>query len=83
MDTDFHEVINVQTGDISEKEKSIKIGNHVWVGCRSTILKGSIINDDTIVAANSCVVKKETESAVLLAGNPAKIKKRNVSWKFK
>lgn len=52
--------------------KPIKIGNDVWIGRRSMILKGVSLPDKSIVAAGS-VVTKGSERAALLAGNPAKI----------
>ncbi|MBK9533326.1 MAG: acyltransferase [Chitinophagaceae bacterium] len=39
MDTDFHPITD-NVGNIINGDKSITIGDHVWVGCRATILKG-------------------------------------------
>ncbi len=58
----------------------IKIGNHVWIGMRSIILKGVTIGDGSIVAAGSVVVK-DVPNNCLVAGNPAKVVKKNVKWK--
>lgn len=48
----------------------IKIGNHVWIGTRATVLKGVIIGDNSIVGAGA-VVTKDVEPNTLVAGNPA------------
>ncbi len=56
MDTDFHPIAD-ETGVIINHPKEVVIGNKVWVGCRCTILKGSIIPDGSVVAANSLVTK--------------------------
>jgi serine acetyltransferase len=42
----------------------------VWLGDRSTVLKGVSIGDNSIVAASS-VVTKDVPANVIVAGNPA------------
>ena len=55
MDTDFHRIVR---GDKVINEPScVEIGNHVWVGCKTTILKGVSICDDVVIAANSTVTR--------------------------
>lgn len=80
MDTDFHRVSELKKNTDSEREKDVIIGNHVWIGCRTTLLKGTHILDNSVVAAGTVVCKRIMESSVLLAGNPSEIKKRGVSW---
>src|SRR5690606_22424638 len=48
------------------------IGDDVWIGSRSIIMKGVKIGDGAIVAANS-VVTKDVEPYAIVAGVPAKI----------
>lgn len=55
--------------------KPVAIGNDVWIGCNSIILKGVTIGEGSIVAAGS-VVTKDVPENVIVAGNPAKIVKR-------
>lgn len=52
--------------------KPIKIGNDVFVGARSIILKGVTIGDGALVGAGS-VVTKDVEAFSVVAGNPAKV----------
>lgn len=54
---------------------AIKIGNHVWIGDKATILGGVTIGDNVIIGANS-VVTHDVPSHCVAAGNPAKIIKR-------
>lgn len=61
-------------------EKDITIGNHVWAGAYSKILKGALISDNTVIGMSSLVNKPFTESNVILSGLPAKIIKRNITW---
>ncbi len=78
MDTDFHPLENTETGEVGEKCKPISIGNNVWLGMRSIILKGSNVPNNCVVAAQSVVNKAFCEPNCVLAGNPAVVKKRNI-----
>lgn len=53
----------------------VTIGSNVWIGANSIILPGVTIGDFSVVAAGSVVIK-DVPSGVLVAGNPAVIKKR-------
>lgn len=72
-DTDYHQI----EGTISTKP--IVIGDEVWIGCKSIILKGVHIGNGAVVAAGS-VVTKDVEPYTLVAGIPAKVIKRDVRW---
>ncbi len=79
MDTDFHKVIDKKLNCIN-KDKPIIIGDRVWIGCRCTILKGSVIGNDTVIAANTAINKPIETSNVIIAGNPTNIVKENITW---
>lgn len=76
MDSDAHKGL----WEGYEKTKPIKIGNHVWIGTRVTILKGVTIGDNAIIAAGS-VVTKDVPNNTIVAGVPAKVIKTNINWK--
>lgn len=80
MDTDFHATMNTQTGEkYFNITKPIIIGNNVWIGMRSTLLKGTTLPDNIIIGANSLLNKPyQVPNNVLLAGNPAILKKENI-----
>lgn len=81
MDTDFHKIYSMNTSAENcqiNPEKDIVIGNHVWIGCRSTILKGTSIPDNCVIAAGSTVVRQYKEQNSIYAGN--KILKNHISW---
>lgn len=78
MDTDFHSLRNTETLETYPYEKEVIIGNNVWIGMRSVVLKGTIIPDGCVVAANSVCCKIYNEKECLLAGQPAVVKKHNV-----
>jgi len=76
MDSDSHELTN----EGYKKTKPINIGNHVWIGSQAMILKGVNIADGAVIAAGS-IVTNDVPSNCLVAGVPAKIIKKDVTWK--
>jgi maltose O-acetyltransferase len=50
----------------------VRIEDDVWIGLKSTILKGVTIGKGAIIAAAS-VVTKDVEPFTLVAGNPARV----------
>lgn len=72
---DYENIYNGGKG-LSDKVscKPIELGDDVWIGANSCIMKGVTLGDRTIVAAGS-VVTKSFPSDVIVAGNPAKIVK--------
>jgi acetyltransferase-like isoleucine patch superfamily enzyme len=55
--------------------KPIVIEDNVWIGERSTILKGVTIGRGSVVGCNS-VVTHDVPPYCVVAGNPARIVKR-------
>lgn len=53
-------------------KEPILIGRNVWIGGSSTILGGSIIEDNVVVAAGSVVNSTRLENGYLYGGIPAK-----------
>lgn len=80
MDTDWHCITDYQQ-NVLNPPKPIRIGNNVWIGCRSTITKGINIADGTIVAAGSIVSKNVMDSNCIVGKNPLQIIKRDVLWR--
>lgn len=50
------------------KSKPVKIGNNVWIGTKATILKGSRIEDNAVVGANTVVSNKKIEKGEVYTG---------------
>ncbi|MDO6803817.1 acyltransferase [Wenyingzhuangia sp. 1_MG-2023] len=75
-DSDFHSLKAEErmdsVMDMKNKGKApVVIGNHVFVGANSMILKGVTIGDNSIVGAGAVVTKDIPENQIW-AGNPAK-----------
>ncbi|AMG30450.1 acyltransferase [Grimontia hollisae] len=79
-DTDHH-IVTDFTGNILNKNKPVIIGKNSWIGARSTILKGVNLPQGTILGSNSVVTKTIDTEHCCIAGNPAKIIRKNVKWK--
>jgi acetyltransferase-like isoleucine patch superfamily enzyme len=78
LDEDYHEI--QYEGKKEKNSNSIKIGDRVWIGSNVSIHKGAVIPRGCVVASNSVVKAVFDEENVLIAGNPAKVVKRSISW---
>lgn len=81
MDTDFHKVKDKNNTQLN-RDKSIYIGNNVWIGCRSTILKGAFIGDGCVIGSNSLITKSYKYCNSILVGNPIKVMKEDILWEI-
>ena len=73
IDSDFHKLNN------TKENNNVFIGDHTFIGCNSTILKGVHIGKNVIIGANSLVTKSIPDNC-MACGNPAKIIKRDIAW---
>lgn len=78
-DTDMHFIKSVDNGQVLNPPKKIIFGNHIWICCRSIILKGTIIADSTVIAAGS-IITGVFEKKFTVIGSEHKILKENVNW---
>lgn len=60
------------SGEILGSSGKVTIGNNVFIGMQSTILKGVKIGNNVIIGANSLVNKDIPDNSVV-AGNPARV----------
>ncbi|RYD47878.1 MAG: hypothetical protein EOP85_04665 [Verrucomicrobiaceae bacterium] len=81
--SDAHSVVERATGLAINEKEPVYIGDHVWVCAGAHINKGSRIPSDSIVAAMSFVNRAFEEEGVILAGIPAKVVKRGITWNRK
>jgi len=71
-DSDWHGLYDRVNRD--PNPKPVRLGDNVWLGDRSTVLKGVTIGDNSVVAAGA-VVTKDVPANVVVAGNPAAVVK--------
>ena len=71
---DSHTIYNAQNEKVNPA-KDVTIGDRVWIGHSVTILKGSIIDNDSIIGANSVVPGKHIPSGSIAVGNPVSSQK--------
>ena len=75
LDNDFHPAdpeVRRRTPVDNFDSAPIVIGNNVFIGVNSLILKGVTIGDDAVIGAGS-VVTKDVPANALVAGNPARV----------
>lgn len=77
---DGHSIYDINTKQLLNPGNDIIIGDHVWIGRNSLILKNSEIASNTIIGANSFINKAFNEQNCIIAGNPAKVVKKDVNW---
>lgn len=78
--TDVHAIFDIQTEATLNLAKPIIIGNYIWCGRRVNILKGAHIGDNCILGMAATVNGRFEQPHCIIAGNPAKIVKKNVGW---
>ena len=71
IDFDGHGIMPSQRHTVGRMKK-IEIGENVWIGNRVTLLSGTVIGDNSVVAAGA-VVKGEFPANVMIGGVPARI----------
>ena len=79
MDNDQHNIYDKKKNIINQ-DAEINIGDNVWIGAKSMVLKGCNIADGTIIGANSTITNSYEIPNSIIAGNPTKVLKKNVSW---
>jgi len=77
--SDMHPIYDFNGARINQSEP-VFIGDHVWIGYGSNILKGARIGDGSIIGAASLVTTGEYHSNAVYAGNPAVKIKNDVRW---
>lgn len=77
IDDDVHKI--VVNNEKKNSSAPIAIGNRVWIGANSIIMKGVSIGDGAVIAAGS-VVTKNVAPKTLVGGAPAKLIRENIEW---
>lgn len=77
--SDIHPIHDRASGRRINPPASVHIGDHVWLGLRSMILKGARIGTGSVVAAGA-VVSGAVPAHCIVAGAPARVLRENIEW---
>jgi len=75
VDSDFHKLWPPEDRwlpDTDGQDSEVLIGDNVWIGMNTVVLKGSRIGNNAVIGACS-VVRGEIPENALAAGNPARV----------
>lgn len=77
---DSHSLIDIN-GERTNPAQNITIGNHVWIGTRTMINKGTIIADHCTIGLSSVLTGCKFEKPYsVIVGSPARIVKTGIDW---
>lgn len=79
-DSDMHQIQN-DCGEVINPPEEVVIGEHVWLGIGSKVLKGVTIGAGAMVGAGTVVTKNMPEHAMVVSGSSCRCVKENVNWK--
>ena len=78
FDSDHHPIYNSEGKRINDA-KEVIIGDHVWIGLKSTIMKGTNIESGTVISAHS-LVSGNIPGHALVATAPARPVMKDITW---
>ena len=76
--SDTHPIRTAQ-GEVINPEASVNIGDHVWLGSRTTVLKGVTIGNGSVIGMGS-VVTRDVPANTVSVGNPNRTVRENINW---
>ena len=83
MDSDFHYTFNQNTKRIKDCHKPVIIGNYCYLGNRTSVMKGAVLPDYSILASCSLLNRdysEVTDKGNIFAGTPAAFKSSGIFW---
>ena len=79
---DPHIIYDCNLSKRVNESKSILIGDRVWIGQESLLLKGTVIGSGGILGGHTVIANKRVPSNTLFAGNPACKMKEHVFFGY-
>lgn len=81
-DSDFHSIVD-HNNRILNPNRSVVIGDNVWITNGVTILKGVKVENGCIISANTTVTTKVPEASVASGLSQAKVVYQGIKWSRK
>lgn len=78
--SDIHPIYDRATGERVNAAADVIIGDHVWLGLRSMIMKGATIGEGAVVAAGA-ILSGAAPAHAVMAGVPARVVRENIVWR--
>lgn len=79
LTSDYHSLLNGQTGQRINRAADVEIGEHVWFGARAAVLKGVRIGNHAVIGFGAVVTSDIPPNSVA-AGNPARVIRGGIQW---
>lgn len=80
MDTDYHSIYD-ENHQLINKDRPIIVGDNVWIGCRTTVLKGTSLPSNSIIAAGTIASGVMEQEGCIYTTNKT-ILKEGVTWEI-
>jgi acetyltransferase-like isoleucine patch superfamily enzyme len=79
--SDQHPIVELENGSIINlTNTTVNIGNHVWLGRRSSIIHGTSIGNGSILAFASLATGNYGKNSIIV-GHPGEVTKTGITWK--
>lgn len=77
---DSHSILSLESNKRINPSKNVIIKDYCWIGYSVMILKGTIINEHSIVASGAILTGETFPSNSIVGGIPGKVLKNGVDW---
>ena len=81
-DSDHHQILD-ENNNVKNHSKEVIIDDHVWLTSNITILKGSHIEKNSIVAAQTVITKSIPKNALVVGNGSFKLLNQKANWSRK
>ncbi len=78
IDWDGHDILDASDGHVVNKPKEIVIGNHCWLGAKTSVLKGVHLAHHVIIPYGSIITKSCDTPVAVFGGVPNKVLKTGI-----